>query len=563
MKSAKYLSIIFLFVHIMACSAGAVESPIIESRVDALFAEWDKPDSPGCALGIYRDGQLVYARGYGMANLELGIRIKPQSVFDIGSTSKQFTAFSIMLLAKDNKLSLDDDIRKFVPEIPDYGKAVTIRHLLHHTSGIRDYCELLAFSGFREEDLTTNNDALQILSRQKALNFQPGEEYLYSNSGYFLLSLIIKRVSGQSLRDFAQERIFGPLGMRHTQYNDSHTRIIPGRATGYAPGDGGFVISMSDWEQTGDGAVLTSVEDLLLWDWNFYDAKAGGADVISQMLIPGRFNDGRLQDYAAGLGIGEYRGLKTVSHGGAWAGYRAELLRFPELKFSVACLCNLGSMNPSSLAMKVAELYLADQMQPEIPAQAASSKPAICVPAAELVKKTGVYRNPKTGAIWQLTVEAGKLLADAAGLKFQIVPTVSGTFRTEGFPIAISITFPPSTTSGRPRLRIIAAGEKEARFLEPIDLWTPAPEQLAKMAGNFRSDELGTVFALTTNDGKLLLSHRSIGEKPVPLKPTLKDSFTVEGATITFISSADGKIDGFNLDSGRMKKIRFIKQAVN
>ncbi len=250
----------------------------MRSRVDELFREYDRSDSPGCALGVFRDGKIEYARGYGMANLELGVANTPQTVFDIGSTSKQFTAFAIQLLARDGKLSLDDDVRKWVPEIPSYGKIVTIRHLLHHTGGLRDYIELMSLQGVMTEDLTVDADVLDIMARQKAPNFAPGEEHLYCNTGYFLLSVIVKRASGQSLRDFAAERIFGPLGMRHTQFNDSHTRIIPNRATGYSKGKNGvFGIDMSDWEQTGDGAVATTVEDLQRWDQNFYDPKVGDA----------------------------------------------------------------------------------------------------------------------------------------------------------------------------------------------------------------------------------------------------------------------------------------------
>ncbi len=557
MKSRKYLFFI-LFASALSRVGIATEAPSIESRVDALFAQWDKSDSPGCALGVFRDGRIISARGYGMANLELGIRIASQSVFDIGSTSKQFTAFSILLLAKDGKLSLDDDIRTYLSEIPNYGKPITIRHLLHHTSGIRDYCELLAFAGYHEEDLTTDSDALQILSHQKALNFQPGDEYLYSNSGYFLLSLIVKRVSGRSLRDFAQERIFGPLRMRHTQFNDNHTRVIPDRATGYVPAEsGGFGISMSDWEQTGDGAVQTSIEDLFLWDSNFYDPKVGGSDVITQMLTPGRLNDGTLQDYAAALVIGEHRGLKTVSHGGAWAGYRAELLRFPDQKFSVACLCNLGTMDPSSLAMKVAEVYLNDQMNHETRASIAGSAAPITILGAELEKRAGAYRNLKTGSIWLLTYEDGKLMADASGIQFQIVPTATDAYRADGAPVSITMTFLPSPAGGRPQLRAVVGEEKEPRLLNPIDLWTPTPAEMTEMVGNYRSDELGTVYGLLLKDGKLIVSHRSIGEEP--LKPTLKDSFTAEGATITFTHNTKGRISGFSLDSGRMKKIRFVK----
>jgi len=530
----------------------------IESRVDAIFEQWNKPGSPGCALGVYRDGQLIYARGYGMANLELEAKITPQSIFDIGSTSKQFTAFSIMLLAKNGKLSLDDDIRKYIPEIPGYGKTVTIRNMLHHTSGIRDYCELLAYSGFHEEDLTTENDALQVLSRQKALNFQPGNEFVYSNSGYFLLSVIVKRVSGQPLRDFARENIFKPLGMNHTQYNDRHTRIIPNRAAGYSPEPDGFGISMSDWEQVGDGAVLTSVEDLLLWDRNFYDYKVGGPEVIAWMLTTGKLNNNEPLNYASGLFIGEYRGLKTVSHGGAWAGYRAELLRFPDQKFSVACLCNLGSMNPSFLAMKVADVYLGELMKPESTVQAADSAPGIEVPAAELEQRVGAYRNSKNGAIYRIALEGGKLMANASGMQFKLIPTAPGTYKVEGAPI--TITFAASPAGVRSQMQVMVANEKEPRILDPIDLWTPAPAQLTEMAGNYKSEELGIVVILVYKDGTLLLKHRAFAEEPIPLTPTLKDNFMLGNLSITFTRIPGGQIDGFSLDSGRMKNIGFTKQ---
>ena len=283
----RFLTRVFLALAALGVVAPvpAAEAPVDpRTKVDELFRDYDRSDTPGCALGVYRDGKIAYARGYGMANLELGVANSPQTVFDIGSTGKQFTAFSIQLLAQEGKLSLDDDIRKWMPEIPSYGKTITIRHLLHHTGGLRDYIELMSLQGVMQEDLTGDAEVLEIMARQKAPNFPPGEEHLYSNTGYNLLSMIVKRVSGLSLRDFAAERIFGPLGMTHTQYNDSHTRIIPNRATGYSRPKGGvWGIDMSDWEQTGDGAVNTTVEDLQLWDENFYDGRVGGPKLIEAM----------------------------------------------------------------------------------------------------------------------------------------------------------------------------------------------------------------------------------------------------------------------------------------
>ncbi|MDX2044881.1 MAG: serine hydrolase domain-containing protein, partial [Acidobacteriota bacterium] len=249
----------------------------VTAKVDAIFASFDKPDSPGCALGIIKDGKLIYARGYGKANLEHGIPNGSKLVYDIGSTSKQFAAASILLLAQSGKLSLEDDVRKFIPELPSYQKTILIRHLIHHTSGLRDYLTLFSLAGINFDDTTTEADALKIIIRQKALNFTPGDEWLYSNSGYFLLSIIIKRASGKSYLEFAKEHIFDPLGMKHTLVLDNHKRIVPMRATGYSPNPkGGFQTEMSNFEQTGDGAVLTSVEDLLLWDQNFYEPKVGG-----------------------------------------------------------------------------------------------------------------------------------------------------------------------------------------------------------------------------------------------------------------------------------------------
>src|SRR5215813_10335805 len=360
-----YLSIAALFIAISASAQdGGKDANSLNAKVDAVFAQYEKADSPGCALGVIKDGKLLYSRGYGMANLEHNIPNGPKMAYDIGSTSKQFTAAGILLLAQQGKLSLDDDVRKHIPELPAYQKPITIRHLLHHTSGLRDYLTLFSLAGVNFDDTTTEKDALDIIARQKGLNFTPGDEWLYSNSGYFLLSIVIKRASGKSFAEFAKENIFDPLGMKHTLILDNHKKIVPMRATGYSPNPhGGFQIEMSNFEQTGDGAVQTTIEDLYLWDQNFYEPKVGGKALLEQMHAVGALNNGEKHDYGSGLFINEYKGLRRVSHGGSWAGYRAELARFPDQKFSVACLCNLGATNPSALAMKVADLYLAEPIK--------------------------------------------------------------------------------------------------------------------------------------------------------------------------------------------------------
>src|SRR5215831_8207680 len=272
-----------VWISAAACALGAAALAAAEARqvqdktaaaVDELFADYTKAGSPGCALAVYRDGKIILTKGYGLANIEEHVSITPQSVFDIGSTSKQFTATSILLLEKQGKLSVSDDVRKYIPELPDYGKKITILNLLNHTSGLRDYLELMTLAGTNIDSVTDDDDALKIIARQKALNFDPGSEWLYSNSGFFLLSVIVKRVSGKDLREFAAENIFEPLEMKQTVYRNQHTQMVPGRALAYDAKEGGagYTLNVSYFEQTGDGAVHTSVEDLVKWDENFYAA---------------------------------------------------------------------------------------------------------------------------------------------------------------------------------------------------------------------------------------------------------------------------------------------------
>src|SRR6266446_485421 len=361
------ITTVLLLLSAANAAYGAASDEKSAAAVDEVFSDFTKPGSPGCALAVYRDGKIIYAKGYGLANIEENVAITPQSVFDIGSTSKQFTAASILLLEKQGKLSINDDIRKYIPELPSYGQKITILELLNHTSGLRDYLALMELAGINTDSVTIDADALALITRQKALNFAPGNEWLYSNTGFFLLSVIVQRVSGKTLREFATENIFAPLEMTHTQYRDNHAALIANRALAYEERENkdGYTLDVSYFEQTGDGAVHTSVEDLLKWDENFYSARVGGKEFLGEIQEPGKLNNGKVLDYAKGLRLHDYRGLQTVSHGGAWGGYRAELLRFPEQHFSIACLCNVGNAGPTNRAHRVADVYLAGLMKPK------------------------------------------------------------------------------------------------------------------------------------------------------------------------------------------------------
>jgi CubicO group peptidase (beta-lactamase class C family) len=528
-------------------------------RVDAVFAEYAKPGSPGCSLAVVRDGGIVYEKGYGLASVEHAVPIDPrQTVFDIGSTSKQFTAASVLLLAHDGKLALDDDVHKTLPELPAYGTPVTIRNLLHHTSGVRDYINLMAMGGINFEDYTTDDDALAAIVRQKTLDFPPGSEHSYSNSGYFLLSQIVKRVSGKTLREFAQERIFTPLGMNNTRILDDHKAIIAHRATGYAPNPaGGFGVEMSNWEQTGDGAVQTTVEDLAKWDRNFYDPKVGGPWLVEQLQTTGTLNDGEKIEYARGLAVDTYRGLRRVSHGGSWAGYRAQLVRFPDQRLSVITLCNLGSTDPTGLSLQVADLYLADALAPA--PQAAATPAALADTAAavpDVARYTGLYWNAATG-VRRIVARDGKLLySRRQDNESGLAPLGGDRFQMLGVPDRVEVAFPPAAP-GAPRSLQVSVGGGKPLLFEEVQPATLKPADLAAYAGTYTSAELDTTWVLAVEGDRLTL--RPKRGPALPLEPSFIDAFSSPAGLLRFQRDGEKKVTGFAVGAGRARNLGFTR----
>lgn len=394
-----------------AVAASAVKSGSdpagLAERVDSLFASLAKSVSPGCALGVIKDGELIYGRGYGSANLDYELPVKTDSVFYLASVSKQFVAACIALLAIDRKLALDDDIRKYIPELPDYGVTITIRHLVHHTSGLRSYLSLMELAGLRARDVHSRGDVLEFIYRQKTLNFQPGERYLYSNTGYFLLAEVVERVSGGSLRDYADEKLFAPLGMNSTHFHDDHTQVVKNRVVSYvnrAP-DTFRVSYLASWDQVGSGGLLSTVDDLVRWDRNSYNRKVGGEALHKLLHTRGVLNDGTALDYAFGLVHGEYKGLRTVGHGGSFMGFRTVLLRFPEERFSVIILANLGTVNPGALARKVADVYLERSI------------------GKSLAEYAGGFRSSELEVVYEVVVRGADLVARRGGTDVTLAPS--------------------------------------------------------------------------------------------------------------------------------------------
>ncbi len=319
-------------------------------------------------MAVVQNGEVVQSRGYGLAQMEYEIPIEPSSVFHVASVSKQFTAFAVLMLAAEGRLSLDENIRVYLPELPDYGHTITIRHLLHHTSGLRDQWSLLAMAGWRMDDVITRDQILRLVVRQRELNFEPGTEYLYSNTGFTLLAEIVERVTGQLFRAWTEQHIFAPLGMESTHFHDDHRTIVPNRAYSYQSDPaGGFKKAVLSYANVGATSLFTTLDDLTKWAANFETGDIGGPDIVRRMRSRGVLNNGDTLDYAMGQAIGSYRGLLALYHAGADAGYRAYLLRFPLHRLSVVVMANLASIDAGRLARQVAELYLDNQIVAAIP----------------------------------------------------------------------------------------------------------------------------------------------------------------------------------------------------
>ena len=531
-------------------------------RVDALFEHWDRSDSPGCSLGIVREGRLIYEHGYGMANLEHDIPITPDTVFRIASVSKQFTAMSLLLLEQDNALSLDDDIRKYLPDMPNYGRPISIRHLVQHSSGIRDYEGITSLLGVADEDAYIQQEVLELLARQKALNFAPGERFLYSNSGYVLLGEIVARVSGKTLRQFVDERIFRPLGMRVSMIRDDHTEMIENRASGYAPlEDGGFRSAESHFDLVGDGNVFTTVRDLYRWDQNFYHHKIGGENAAESQHETLVLNDGRNIPYAAGLEIGAYGGLRFVAHSGSWVGFKAQLLRFPEQRFSVICLCNDESANPTALALQIADLYLADQFEttPKRPVVVAHRDEDPAAPTAEFAAKEGLYREPVTHAIARVTAGGPGLLVDQGWERSAYAPIGHDIFRSADRDVGFTadLVFAEKKRAAPERFQLVQFAELPLDF-ERIDPYSPSLDELKGYTGTYYSEELETTHRVYLEDGRLYLKYRRSPQ--TPLQPTLKDQFTLNAMSVEFERESQGGVSGYGIWYDRAWNVRFARR---
>lgn len=532
----------------------------LEARTDAIFAEWDRDDAPGCAVAVIRNGEVAYSNGFGLADLEHDVPITPKTVFYIGSTSKQFVTVCVALLEEAGVLGYDDPVRKHIPEFPEYEEPVTIRQLIHHTSGVRDYLELWHLAGRDYLDYMPEQAVLDMICRQEELNFAPGSRNLYSNSCYFLLSVLVERVSGMTLREYAQQHVFGPLGMNSSRFHDDHEELIPNRAFSYEPRSGGSYNNLiSRFDLVGSGGVYSTVEDLAHWDRNFYgnELGKGGPALLETMHTRGVLDSGRELSYAHALIHGTYRGAKTVSHGGALAGYRAELIRFPEHSFTVAILCNLGTMNPTLLAERVADAWLGDELpQPADPgvAEAASSgREVAAVDPAILARYAGNFDLGERKV--EVVVDGDRVIMTTdEGETIRLWPESETAFFVKEVPM--SVVFGVDDQGVSDTLVVTLRGQDipgTRMETPPADL-----DHLAMFAGDYFSGELEVTYRLRVEEGELTVA---VGYRPA-YAISHRDGATWEGGGAEFVFERDdaGAVTGFRVSTGRVKDLRFAKR---
>ena len=521
-------------------------------EIDKIFS-WAKPDVPGCAVAVSQQGKLVVNRAYGSADLERDVQLSPSSVFDIGSVRKQFVAAAVLLLVEDGRLSLSDDIRKHFPELPDYGHKITVDHLLTHTSGIRDWTGLRPLTG-------GNPDVVSLILRQRGLNFAPGDEWSYSNSGYVLLTDLVARTSGMSFSDFTRKRLFEPLGMKTTSSPGDLRDVIKNRALGYEKEGNGWQVGMyvgNERSSSGGGAIISTAADLVIWN----DALTGGrlgAFVTEKLQEQARLNNGRKLSYARGLIVDSHRGGTLVSHSGSAAGYSAWLGRLPAQGLSISVLCNSDEASATALARRVGDLFLpaasAETAGVKAPAAVAEGAGATAV---DLNGKAGMFVSERTGDPLLLVVNKGELRIP--GLRAALMPVSRDRFRIPSGDLFFM-------SQDEFELHFLSKDEFELRSMEGqatryarAQPFAPTPADLQAFAGRYANDETGSAFEVLPGKDGLVVHLEGSSGKGSEIRPVYRDTFQISRVTLRFMRDKAGKVVAFDYSNPVVRNIKFTR----
>lgn len=522
--------------------------------IDDLFHHYNMENSPGCAIAVIQNGTVKYKKGYGMANLEYDIAITPSTVFDIASVSKQFTGLAISTLVEDGKIFLDDDIRTYLPEVPDFGKPITIRHLVHHTSGLRDWPQTLNVAGWRWDEVFSFQDIMRMVKNQRSLDFEPGEKHSYSNTGYNLLAAIVAKVSGKTFRDWTDENIFTPLQMNSSHFLDDHARVIKNVAYSYYRSDDEFRKNVSALTAYGSSSLFTTVEDLAKWVIHFDEQIASKNPVYTRMLEDGTLNNGDQVDYAFGLALGKEGQLKTVSHTGGWAGYRTAIVNFPDENLSCILLSNAADFDPYRYSLQVSKLFLNGKLKTEEnEADNAKGMPTVKVDATLAKKCNGTYQ---LGDGWYVTItlENDQLMTQANGEdKFPMTPKSDSVYWVDAY--GASMTFVKNKNGDVNSIRYRWVNDAKRVTLLEIDT-----TQFSIYAGTYHSEELTSEYEVDLADGQLMIHHMRLGDFELQPDPVAEDQFTSRIGLIRFVKDSQKKVTGFKLSGGRVKNLWFAKR---
>ncbi len=551
--------IILLFFYLVPQSNLFAQIPdTLAKKVDALFTRWSTANSPGCTIGIVRNDSLIYAKGYGLANLEYSIPNTPETIFHTASVSKQFSAYAIVLLAAQGRLKLDDEIHKYLPWFPDLKERITIRHLLNHTSGIRDQWQMLAIAGTRLDDVITQEHIVKLLSKQQALSFKPGEKFSYSNSGFTMIAEIVKSVTGKTLRQFTDSAIFKPLGMNNTHFHDDYTEIVKNRSYSYWRGSTGFGNSILSYSNAGATSLFTNVNDMSKWIINFYNSKVGTQKDIEQLTEKGKFNNGKESSYALGITVNAYKGWRQYSHSGGDAGYRTYITAFPDLKMGFIVFSNLGDFNPVGKAYEIADLFIKDTSSTNtigtvnIPFD--SSK-AILQDLVMAKNIAGPYISD-AGVQFTFRLSDQKLYWDRIGRSDVLIKAAKDTFIVSSAP-EVKFMF---SIRGKDTLVNQYWPDGERLLLKQVLLSNPTDKDLQAYVGTYYSSELDSKYAIILKDHNLFLTNNKYNDSKLKIlgRNDMQTDYWWMNH-ITILRDNKNKVIGFEVNDNRIMHLRFNK----
>ncbi|MEM8895039.1 MAG: serine hydrolase domain-containing protein [Bacteroidota bacterium] len=522
--------------------------------IDELFSTWGAEGHPGGAVGVMKNGETVYSKAFGLASLEYDVPNEPTTIFNTGSVSKQFTAMGIVVLHEQGLLSVDDDIRKHLPDMPDFGETITIRHMLHHTSGMRSLHAMLGLAGWRGDDSRTNDDLYRFMLNQRELNFKPGDEYLYCNTGFMLMSNIIENITGEAFPAWMKANVFDPLGISNTYVEDRYDRIVPNNAASYRPSDEGFFRAVEYWGYVGSGNMHSTTADLLTWLQNFSTPKEGWASAFELLQTVDPFNDGTPNNYAFGVFVDEMYGYKRVQHGGSIGGFRAHVSTYPEEQLSIAILTNYATAGPGGKARAISGILLDDKSAATTPT---AELPTVKLSTDQLQAFEGSYWNEKENYARKIHLKDDTLRYwRSEQSENPLVPVSDIKFKMIGIESVLIVRFDIDDQGNKSM--VVSEGDARPSVFNAFEPVDDPSEYIEAYAGRYYSPELETQYDLILQDSVLIGHHARHGDFPITL--LREDVLNMANyATIKISRNEAQEITGIRISNGRARNVWFEK----